>query len=63
MFVHVWVHMQFVIRKIDWPNCFLFTAACVLLNFSQLAQSGDTVGSVSMKDDDNDNLRTGALRC
>lgn len=26
------------------------------LNFSQLALSGDTVGSLSMKDDDNDNL-------
>ncbi len=31
-------------------------------NFSQLALSSDTVGSVSMKDDDIDNLRNEACK-
>lgn len=43
-------------RKLISLIAFCFKAACVPLNFSQLALSGDTMGNISMKDD-NDNLR------
>lgn len=54
--VHVWskrVHMQ----EIDQSNRFLFAFACVPLHLSYLALSYDTVWSISVKNDDNDNLR------
>lgn len=42
--------------EIDSSHCFLFSLARSPLNIPQLALSGDTVGSISMKDDDGENL-------